>query len=76
MADTKINDSIGQCPDMMSKDDFVKTSDQEYTICKEESLLNNIPVGTTRVDDETLQLSRSQKRRKTKKKKEEELLAT
>jgi len=54
--------------------DFLQAKDNN-TRCIEESILDNMPVGTIQVVDDSLFLSRSQKKRKAKKKKENELVA-
>ena len=61
---------------MRTKDEFVNESQLEPINCNEELLLNNIPDGTREVDDESMQLSKSQKRKRAKKKKEDAILAT
>ena len=61
---------------MRTKDEFVNASQIEPINCNEELLLNNIPDGTREVDDESMQLSKSQKRKRAKKKKEDAILAT
>lgn len=58
------------------KEEFLNTNQSEPTNCNSELLLNDIPEGTIRVDDESLQLSRNQKRKRAKKRKVEVLLAT
>ena len=53
---------------------FLQAKDNN-TKCIEESILDNMPLGTIQVVDDSLFLSRSQKKRKAKKKKENELVA-
>ena len=52
---------------------FLQAKDNN-TKCIEESILDNMPLGTIQVVDDSLFLSRSQKKRKAKKKKENELV--
>jgi len=64
---------------MTTKEEFydqgVLQAKDNNTRCIEESILDNMPVGKIQVVDDSLFLSRSQKKRKAKKKKENELVA-
>jgi len=64
---------------MTTKEEFydqgVLQAKDNNTRCIEESILDNMPVGTIQVVDDSLFLSRSQKKRKAKKKKDNELVA-